>query len=394
MSKINCPECGFLISDNINKCPKCKFPLGKFTNPQYIPDDNNYDFITNAFVNLDSGVTYSQIRKKILNRKMLKYGGVCLTAFVIVIAAIIFIINFNAGTGGEVNIQELSAGRLMKLNGEYVVNFTSNETRPFVTVVKDLKYGIYDYVYMNEGNGSLIFNIIDDETENNADEDFEVAGYFTGYPITNDNIDNISNKTAYYNYIESAGTACKIDYEITLKNKLTGILFYDISCDVEHKEKLNRNMVVIDGVGRESCILDGLPYRTSDIKAEFEPLYFVPATELEESDYSVSRPFETSFSEFYDYENEYLGYYIYGDINVPDRNRGLILYDYSLKNHDASEYMTEKNGLANVENESCSVMINDSVITYGNSELYDYSVNIRAYINWNDAPTKKDKKEN
>ncbi len=387
MSKINCPECGFPISDNVKKCPKCKFPVGKFTSPEYFADNNNYDFTGSAIGDFGSEVTYSYIRKTMLGKKILRYGGIAIIALVVVAAAIIFLINFDTGMsnkGDILDIQELSVGRIMRLNGKYVIKITSNETRPFVSIIRDTKNGAYSYVYMEQGSGEINYEFIDDGEDNDAGESPEAVGYFSGYSVTEKNIDNVSSEYKYYDYLQRAYTACTIDYEITLKSKLNGILFYDVECDNEHTSTSNKYMVVIDGIGRGSCILNSMAYRTRDIETEFKPIYFIPATQLEKNTYKLSREFTARFTDYYDFENKYLGYNIYGEIDIPDIDEGLVLYKYSLENKENRINEEEKNGMTNIEDGSCAVNINDSVMGEDNSDLTDYCVNICAYVVWND----------
>ena len=392
MSKINCPECGTPISDNIKKCPKCRFPIEKFANPEYVPDETDYDFSDSSFVSFRPELTYSEVRRNILNRKILKYGGIFLIVAVIAVVAVIFMYRFNINTTHEadvLDIQNISAGRFMKINGKYVMILTSNEKRPFVSVVKDKANGIYNYVYMNDGRGEVDYDYI--ENEAGIKENADVVGYFSGYSLSEEDIDNVIDDYYYYDYFDGTYTACTVDYKVTLGSKISGILFYDVLCESEHESELNKSMVVIDGVGMGSCILDKLPYGTGSIEPEFKPLYFIPASELEERDYKVDQSFETNFRDYYDYEDKYIGYNIYGKVSMSDKEQGLLLYNYSLKSIGSTGYTEEKNGLANIESSSCTIAVSDSFICSEDPDLFDCYFNICAYVNWNAVPIQKEK---
>ncbi len=386
MSEINCPECGTLISDNVKKCPKCKFPLGNFTCPEYVADDNIYDMRGKFDVSFGSEVTYSEKRKTALNRKIILFGGTALIAAVVVCAAVMLLVNIITRADKTIDvldIQTINIGRIMKLNEKYVLMLSSDETRPFVSVIKNKKSNEYSYVYMDNGSGEVDF--AGNAALSSEDEPFEPVGYFSGYSVSNDDIESADYESGYYDCTDRTSTVCTVDWRIKLKNNASGILLYDISCENEYRAEPNKYITVIDGIGTGSSVVEGLPYRVRDISFDFKPLYFIPAENLDSSNYSTLLPFSAHFGNFYDGSNVYLSYYIYGDLKMSDIERGVILYDYSLTGFDKSGSTEVKNETADVIDGNCSVVTSGSLIYQDDfTGDRDYSVNIRAYTDWND----------
>ncbi len=393
MSKINCPECGCLISDSVNKCPKCRFPLGKFTGPKQINDENIYEFRGNISGQFGSEVTYSSQRKMMFDKKLKLYVCIAAAVLIIIVVAAALFLNFNRNinrTADVLDIQEIKMGRIMKLNGKYVVKLTSNETRPFVSIVKNPNSDdglLYNYVYMNGGKGEISFNYMENEKTKP-----DVVGYFEGYSLSANDIADVHTEYEYYDYNTTYKSACTVDFEITLNNKVSGILFYDVNCDADHTNEYNRSVVIVDGVGSGSCILDGLTMDNASPEPKIAPLYFVPAEELDGGDYVISEPFLMHISDFYDYSDKYFSYYIYGDIRMNKVNRGIVLYNYSLSRKNAGDSIETKNALAYVVNGECSVFSSSSIKNNYINDEPDYSVNISSYIDWKDLPKKTEEK--
>lgn len=389
MSKINCPECGILISDNVKKCPGCRFPIEKFVNPEYITDGNNYDFRDNTFINFSPKLTYSEMKKKIQKSKIKLYGTIIFISVVVIVVAIIFWFGFGMKAKHNIyvpDVQDITIEKPMKLNGKYAVFLNSNETRPFISVIKNKEDDIYNYVYMSDGRGEINFDYIESQEESDRIGDLEVVGYFSGYSLSQGDIDSVNDKYYYYDYIDRTYTTCTVDYEIKLDEEISGILFYDVKCNNEYESDLNKSMVIIDGVGRGSCLFDGLPYEIRNIKSEFRPLYFIPATELNHNDYTISKSFITNLKEYYDYEDKYLSCNMYGEIALSDKNEGVLLYSYTL---GSNGNIGKKNGMANINKGLCPILISDFIMTDENSDISEPTVNICAYVDLNDIPVQK-----
>ncbi len=347
MSNINCPQCGRVISDTIRKCPKCRFPVGKFTDKKTISqDENSFVMDEHQFDLLRSEIADSVPKHHKMSERNKKIVYVVISVVLILVFGIgILLYSVDAINSKYekpvLNVTTLSASRMMKLNGEYIVYIKSDETKPFVAVYYDRETKNNHYVIMSGGKGSLHFLehelFIPDvnETDKIRTERFELKGYINGFSLSEKDVEGSNNvKYSYSGRFSGA--------EITLKNKMTGILFYSVQDQNGITIIDNCCSQVFHGTAKlKQPNTVALYHGTVSIKPDF----FLPADIIEKNEYSVDG-FDIEYSRFYAEdilsrklpEKNNSQYYesnkIFGTINMNNSKDGVLLYEYDIKGND------------------------------------------------------------
>lgn len=389
MSMINCPECGFVVSDRVTKCPKCRFPIGKYTDKAMPDDENTYVMSDSMFNALRSDMTAAAKKKSLTDIKQIKFYAAVVLVLLVLVVGMIIIFNIADGsdkTSAGLDVQELNIGRIMRLNGEYVARLSSNETQPFVAVVENVPNMLesdrrtrYSLVYMNEGKGTIDSFYPTDEDLKDSSKKFKVAGYCDGYESSSDDIENAEFQFDFFDLDGSDCTECYVDVELTMKNKASGLLYYNVLTSDGYAANRENFLVISDGKAYTQLYITNLLYGTTSMDIEIVPYYFVPAEELSADNYTTDVSFiikKESLSESETYTGE-------SKIQLKNPQNGVVLYDYEIKCDGInSDRIIRRSDYGYVSNGSCEISTFD--YQEEKNDLYQpvYSINYSGYLKW------------
>ena len=228
----------------------------------------------------------SKKRKNIFSVKALFIIlGVALLAF-------LAFYGYQVENGSVVNLKigQIDANTLTT-NGYYTGNISSYNKTSFVGVLDIGGHGTGNIVgnevfaIMNGGKGNFYTNDINTDASNT-----KVIGYMNGYPLQESDLSGFDIKTEYRN--ENDSTYCEIkSIEISMKNPDTGILLYNIH-NTSTFETIFNSYNIISGDGSNSILSKNsfkIPIDTKcDESLYIEPLYFIPAKEISDSEFIKS----------------------------------------------------------------------------------------------------------
>ena len=194
------------------------------------------------------------------------------------------------GSVVDLKIEQIDANTLTT-NGYYTGNISSTNRTSFVGVLDIGGHGTSNIVgnevfaIMNGGKGSFYTNDINTDTSN-----LKVIGYMNGYPLQESDLSGVEIKTEYRT--ENDSTYCEIkSVEILTKNADTGILLYNIH-NTSTFETIFNSYNIIAGDSSHSILSKNtfkIPINTKcDESLYIEPLYFIPAKEVSDSEFTKS----------------------------------------------------------------------------------------------------------
>lgn len=388
MSYINCPECKKVISDKVQFCPGCGFPVGEFTDPSLsdeqedgisyavlpgaddeiknvivpssemyrIPGRNEDDDLQAPQVNrLPSAEKYDSVFRK-SEAPMRKKRRVYAAAAALVLSAavctgVIVSLSMSAAekTAADGSIASAAddqpeeeipvdgsdtciTGTEVKYN-ERFLDLASSETRPFVVVVKDNEFrkeiGVpyYYYILMQGGSASQLIETEFLEKKINVEEKFSVAGKLDGYEIAVENIEKPKINTKFTDDYESFHTTAEITTEITMNENVSGLLFYELPVEESRRGVTGGYTIIHKGMGKAYDAVYDLQYGTRKISTEFIPRYFVPCEELDEGDYRFTENPEVKVDDTPGDMDEIT---ISGAVSLNEKVDGTLIYHYEI----------------------------------------------------------------
>ena len=141
MNRVNCPECGYIMDGASVRCPKCRFPIGKFSESGNA-EGGAIVITQEEFSALKSEMTgvrpwYTEIKDKKLVRKIIPI--IIVTIILCVAAAAVVLFADSGRRGAEPQVTEMKLGRNMKLNGINAIRVKTDETAPFAAVFRDTR---------------------------------------------------------------------------------------------------------------------------------------------------------------------------------------------------------------------------------------------------------------
>lgn len=390
MSEINCPQCGRVISDTVRWCPKCRFPVGKFIDKSFADmDSHSYVMDEKQFNALRSDFAVYVPKHRRLTEKNRK--------LLYTVISVILVLTFGIGVllyyvdtlnsryeMQTLNVSTLTAGRMMKLNGDYIIYLKSNETQPFIAVYYDNERQTPNYVFMSEGRGMLRFSqeelltASEEELASINEDRFFLRGYINGFSLSDRDVSG-SNKIKLSDMGRSSGAV------LTLKGNITGMLFYSIEGEGGTVILEHCIVPVFEGTANLRYAYFGRDFQGS---AVVKPYYFVPVEHLDESDYHTDgfdieyiryrtediTGYSTSVGKRQQYSENYK---IFGTVSLPDKENGFLLYQYEIDGNNT----ISSGGLCLSDNNEYSIVTNDLTITRETEKKQPgFTVTIRGWI--------------
>lgn len=399
MSYINCPECKKIISDKIKFCPGCGFPIGEFTDPALgdeeedgisyavsyesqndmkspvIPSSEMYRIPqknekTDAAEEIVPSKEYESVIRKSeapLRKKRRVYAAaasVILAAAVITGVIVSLWMGFSPGNStdnensGSADISQTSEQEMpLDMSDTYItgtevryndrfMNLESSEKRPFVAVVEDKEYlannddPYYYYILMDEGCASKLIETDYFGSDLSPEEKFAVRGSLEGYEIGAKDIEKHTVGKNFTENTETYHTEAVMTTEVILKEKISGLLFYELPVNESRRGVTGGYMTVYNGSGKAVDAVYDLEYGTKSISVKFIPRYFVPCEELTENDYSFTR--EPSIN-IIDSETEHDDITFTGALEMNEKSDGSILMRFEFISNPVSS-VTPVNG--------------------------------------------------
>ncbi len=410
MSMIYCPECKREISDMADFCPGCGFPIGRYRNPNEVNDrqvqpaeadhsDKTYpyphteDLKTYRAKNTDETylyphtvdlTTYSNINNapfQQTNDVPKKKGKTKFVILGISVAVIIFaaaIVLFFILSDSTLSVKNISIGKILETDGYYSsAQVVSNEKKPFVAVFEDiLSSNIntkHSYVYMENGKGTIDYLC--------EDRNLISVGYFEGGAVSEKDMESISTVYEFTDYDSLNETACTVEFDITMYQNDSGLLFYELTNDINSKKTFGY-ITVCNGRGEGSDYLSDLPYRTEKMNVKLEPKFFVAAQNLDADNYTVVTPLSVQQKDSTSTKSVY--YEGSETIHSDSYKNGMIFYQYGISTGGSEEKRSKiQCRYAYLENGECTLTVYDQFDNQNFEGAPSYYININAYLKWN-----------
>ena len=344
MNRINCPECGYVMGGEALRCPRCRFPIGKFSESgraeggDFVITQDEFSALRSEMA--DAHPWYTEIKDKKLLKKIIRI--IIVTAVLCAVAAVVIFFADNSRIVNEPQVNSIKLSRKMKLNGENVIRITADEKNPFAAVFKDKKDGRMMYSVVDGGTGTIFLD------EEMTAQDCEAVGYAGGYKI--DIPDAMTFETGKSEAAEDGKYDCYLTISVQTDSSRNGIMLADISI-LGSLEK-NAAIDVINGKGLIYRKVSGLKEKPNDRIAYVIPVFFIPVEPVTEEDYSITdeiavtqAPGGGSFT-------------VKGATKLNAGGSGFLTYRYELYGKD--ELFTRGNKSVLYENGQCS--INDEYV--------------------------------
>lgn len=368
MALITCQKCGNMISDQADKCPRCGHPAGV---PVFFPD-NPVPVIEKH--QLENDIETQEVPKKtIFSKKIVLTSAIAVAALSIALIVLSLFTN-------KLNIKniELRKWELTEENSYFDVyrgTVESDEEKPFIAVI-----GYYDgkregaapkLIYMENGRGTMsdIITFADEPTTI-----FRPLGYMSGKAETDSIVRDITCfDRGYYDYETLGETSCDCDLEIKMKNKKSGILFFEYKNDLSNGTEYGE-IVVIDGIGKGTVSLSDLPLKSRGVDVTVIPKYFCSADKLKDKDYVLEKEFSIKKG-----DTNYSGSM---ELYFPDYKEGIVIYTRELlSGGESSEQGKVVFCSTTVQNGECEIATSDY---FGSKSMLtpQYEINIVGCIPW------------
>lgn len=258
-------------------------------------------------------------------------------------------------------------------SGYYEATIVSEQKKPFIVTINNYFGTIifHHCAYIENGEGTLELSAF-------LDEDPSLIYKITGY-LSGDNLEEKDlNYIKYYsdNYEDSEltnETSCYITVNVEMKNKSSGLFFYEYNCELNNKKALLYT-AVYNGNAEDTIFLFDLPYKSRETEITVTPKYFCKCVPLTENGCTIEKnlSFETETSsdrKIYNGEMK---------LHIDNCERGILIYTEQLKNGGN----TEKLGKIRV----CTAEILDNrcdITTYDSGENInkpEYDIKIIGYV--------------
>lgn len=337
MARINCPECGRIISDLQARCEYCGFPIGQFTDPAMSESDE----ISYAVLNetKDEDITRPAVPSRaaetvppVIPEEAVKkacqpsapesgekkkrgiYGAIAVCAFAAALCVgvgVCFALTNHGNDSisvpvsyepvvtepsepAELNVEQVDIVSASKKGDSFIVSFDSDEEEPFVVVFSDdesEKNSVsgtrqYYYAYMNEGYGEQeIKNAAAGSGVVNKDM-FRIEGYLKGEAVGNDFVPEIIVNTDYEEVPFEDSALVTVVINMDLGQKKNGRLFYSVDL-ADYSFSYNsyvQSACVVDGKTEQQVVAINVPPGTTDssVYVGVDVLYFVESENTEE----------------------------------------------------------------------------------------------------------------
>ena len=325
MSYINCPECRRIISDKVDSCPGCGFPVGEFTDPSVKnePEDGvSYVVYPEPGQDGSSAPEKKKISRNTTDsirtvdaparrkRRVYAAAAAAVLAAAICTGVIVSVaVHFSSADPVQVSDEvydnsEVSAapapfdpsdthiaGSEVRYNDRFML-IESSEKTPFVAVVEDREYfqrsGIpfYYYVYVVDGQASRLIETEFEGSDIKTEDKFSVCGILGGYEIGEDDIVRSTVNTEYEDDLNVYHTSAAITTNIRMNDDVTGLLFYDLPVEESRRGVTGGFVTIYKGSGKAHDEVYDLDLGTDSINTEFIPRYFIQYETIRDGDYS------------------------------------------------------------------------------------------------------------
>ena len=344
MNRVNCPECGCIMDGASVRCPKCRFPIGKFSESGNA-EGGAIVITQEEFSALKSEMTgvrpwYTEIKDKKLVRKIIPI--IIVTIILCVAAAAVVLFADSGRRGAEPQVTEMKLGRNMKLNGINAIRVKTDETAPFAAVFRDTRNDKLMYSVMEGGSGTIF-------PENNeiTVKDIEPVGYSGGYKVSYENVlffekrENIKNdNTGLYD--------CYLTVVVETDEDKNGIMIADFHVLSSYEK--NIAVDIINGKGMLHRKISGLQSKIREAVSYFSSHFFIPSRQISESDYSLTQEIEMTIS------SENNSFNIKGEAKLNNEKNAVLFYSYEIfsgsemagKGHS---FVYSENGVCKLDNE-------------------------------------------
>lgn len=382
-----CIECGALVPANADICPNCGYPLGKMN----VTPDSEAENTDSNDKSLISERTLLSGRIKDTAGKLKRFSetksgkivlGIILGTFLL--AAIMLF--KPSGQFTKVNGVDIERWTLVDEDDydcEYKAVLSSETKQPFVAVLKNVTNGYAsDYVCMENGEGVLEKTIYD--TEDDPSDDYQPYAYLTGKKVNDGFFSSIKVTTDDFNdYNSLEETTFDAHVSVKLKTKQDGLLFVDLSNDINSMVSHNCIIPIVDGEGKSSYYMDGFPLKTRGVDVIVEPRLFCLAAPLKGSDYEIEDDY-TVTRDSTDYHTTYKGSEV---LRFADSYEdGLVIYTSELLSGGQKEYRgVVLNEFTHLKNHRCEIVTYDSNWDDDHKSLKEpsYSLEVKSYMNIN-----------
>lgn len=414
MSLIVCPNCKSQISDDLMVCTFCNKPLK--TRPldtqaigRYTPHANTSmsesisDGITRADINkasadineapYDIGKAPTEVPKKKTHKAIVIIGIILLLA--LISAVTVFFILKNRQT--NITVDNIEFGSLIfNADGSTHKEITSSQKETFVAVI-DEQTGLGNntmLTLMQNGRGSIPYS---------SGSNYVPLGYITGQTVDKDSfLKSIVYNLEYYdsdlygNVVNKQGNefdhyAVKFVYELETYNNESGILFFESIGKNDLTSKINTAVI---------CNGKGCGYETmqsynkiseEDTKKDLVPIYFIPASQLTDNDYSESlynNPQKTISS-----NSQTVKWNMERTIYTKNISNGCVLYTVTMNEAPDTKITVPKTyyGLSMISGGQCNIKHQDTFqfSDYNNKVTENsiflspkYDINYNCYLTW------------
>ena len=380
MALIKCPECGKEISDKALKCPQCGYPL---------KGDDIADNITSG-VNTQKGSDSKNILIKIKEsihrvfRIILSDSKKRLVGIIIIAIALIGIIFSVIGNviGNRLSVEDISIDKWrLTSSGTYYDDYegtvTSNETNTFVAVIGNYEDSSEnpEFVLMEDGKGIL-------ETLESTDEDpslkYKPIGYLEGMNVKETDFIHINYEDIDYLDLTDT-TSCTIEIEVEMKNKISGLLWLEMSNDLTNDIDRNIKVEIVNGKGECARYISDMPVKSRGVEVEITPKYFCESTAIKESDYEIETPFVVEKNEG-EYSTSYVGE---EELVFPNYENGIVIYTEELLEGGNKEDRGKTNANGSfIKDGGCNLTTYTSVDSEETVSEPTYDIQIVGYVGW------------
>lgn len=289
MALMQCPDCGQMVSDRAEKCPKCGFPVRAVLS----------ESASHAIDTEPDPVAASKRNSK----KWLIITIAAVVVLALVGTAIFFICNSRGGiTVSEINISKWKVIETTSYGSCYFeATVISPQEEPFVAVIGSYEDdSVYPKLaYVNNGEGKLVVYASEDE---DPSIQYRVIGYYPAVEVKSSELTVKYKDREYYDYKYLGETNCFVDIEIQMSSGKNGILLVDLENVTNNDTDYGLSIPIIDGVGKYSYYAE-LPYKSRGIEISVTAKCFINSQSVSETDYNIEKPFviEKSEGTYYPY---------------------------------------------------------------------------------------------